>query len=337
MFSFKRFWSIFRARNIEFYRDTGALGWSFIFPILMVIGFGYFFNISQNNLYKVAYVGEKSINRSFIEWVKTDDLQKSINKLEIHKFDLVLDFNQTPIKYWMSKTSPKSQIAEKILLSDGGTKLNSTFSKTQVDGKEVPYVQWLLPGLITMNATWMCLWGIGWVIVRQRKLGILKRFQSSPLTAFEYLCAQMSSRILILAGTGILVFALSYLIYPFTVKGSYLSLFLVYILGCLSLCSIGLLFATRSSSDEFVSGFLNFINFPMIFLSEIFFSLEGSAIWIQWLAKLMPLYQMTYAMRQIMNEGAGLLQLLPSIGYLLIFSFIFTLIGAISFKWSTQQ
>jgi len=38
--SFKRLWAMFVARNLEFFRDRSALGWNFLFPFLIVAGFG---------------------------------------------------------------------------------------------------------------------------------------------------------------------------------------------------------------------------------------------------------------------------------------------------------
>jgi ABC-2 type transport system permease protein len=42
------------------------------------------------------------------------------------------------------------------------------------------------------------LWGVGYVVVRYRKNGVLKRLKVTPLTAFEYLTAQALSRIFLL-------------------------------------------------------------------------------------------------------------------------------------------
>jgi hypothetical protein len=41
MIGFKRIFGIWHTRNLEFFRDHGALGWNLMFPILIVIGFAY--------------------------------------------------------------------------------------------------------------------------------------------------------------------------------------------------------------------------------------------------------------------------------------------------------
>ena len=56
-----------------------------------------------------------------------------------------------------------------------------------------------------MNMMFSCLFGVGYVVVRYRKSGFLKRLHATPLTAFEFLTAQVLSRlVLILFVTAIL-------------------------------------------------------------------------------------------------------------------------------------
>jgi ABC-2 type transport system permease protein len=185
-----------------------------------------------------------------------------------------------------------------------------------------------------MNVLWMALWGIGWVVVRQRRVGILKRFKASPLTPAEYLIAQLLSRLLVLIVTAVIIFAGSHLIYPFHTEGSYLTLFIVYIIGCLSISSLGFIIAARFTSEEFSNGMMNLITYPMMFLSEIWFSLEGSPEWVLKLAKFMPLWHLTDSMRRIMNEGATMMDVMPSITVMSAITIVFTIIGARLFKWT---
>jgi ABC-2 type transport system permease protein len=183
----------------------------------------------------------------------------------------------------------------------------------------------------------MALFGIGAVVVRQRKLGILKRLKASPLLPSEYLLALIVSRLVILCLTGIFVFVLGHLIYPFKTLGSYIDLFIIYILGCFALSSIGLLVAARISSEELSSGLLNIISFPMMLLSEVWFSLESSTPWVQYLAKFMPPWHIANSMRKIMLEGTNISDLYGSILSLLGISLVFFTIGVLSFQWTNES
>ena len=70
--------------------------------------------------------------------------------------------------------------------------------------------------------------------------------------------------------------------------------------------SLALVVASRSSSEEFAGGILNLITWPMMFLSEVWFSLEGTRPGYRRCRRIFPLTQMIDAARKIMNDGAGI-------------------------------
>ena len=47
------------------------------------------------------------------------------------------------------------------------------------------YVDWVLPGILGMNMMFSCLFGVGYVVVRYRKNGFLKRLRATPLRAIR--------------------------------------------------------------------------------------------------------------------------------------------------------
>ena len=93
--------------------------------------------------------------------------------------------------------------------------------------------------------------------------------------------------------------------------GSVLLLMLLAILGALSMIALGLTVAARFSSEELVGGLLNLLTWPMMLLSGIWFSLEGSPRWVQWVAHIFPLTHVLDAARAVMLDGAGLAQIAP--------------------------
>ena len=121
--------------------------------------------------------------------------------------------------------------------------------------------------------------------------------------------------------------------YGFQVRGSYLTLLLVVFLGGFSMVSLALVVASRSSSEEFAGGILNLITWPMMFLSEVWFSLEGANPWVQKAARIFPLTHMIEAARKIMNDGAGINDVRYNIIILAAMSLIFLVTGSLLFKW----
>jgi ABC-type multidrug transport system permease subunit len=178
--------------------------------------------------------------------------------------------------------------------------------------------------------------GAGYVVVRYRKNGFLKRLSATPVSAFEFLSAQVLSRLgLALAITLILYSGIGTVIH-FHNAGSNALLLLVAVLGCLSLIAFGLIVAARFASEEVVGGMLNLLTWPMMLLSGIWFSLEGSPRWMQWLAQLFPLTHILQAVRAITLDGAGPSAIGLDLAYLAGTTLVFLGIGAATFRWRAE-
>ncbi|HEX4937648.1 MAG TPA: ABC transporter permease, partial [Candidatus Kapabacteria bacterium] len=181
-----------------------------------------------------------------------------------------------------------------------------------------------------------CLYGVGYVIVRYRDSGVLKRYQATPVTALEFLGAQAASRLLISVATLAVVFAGSHFFLDFPVKGSWLLLLLVTVLGALSMIALSLVCAARIDSLEFMNGLLNFISWPMMLLSGLWFTLDTAPSLVQQLSLLMPLTHLVNAARAIMLDGAGFTAVADELLVLLLTSIILMAIAARWFRWQKE-
>jgi ABC-2 type transport system permease protein len=345
--SHRRIWTMFVARNHEFFRDRAAFGWNFIFPFLIIIGFGIIFSEDSFHRYTVGVFpstgktipGEHSIPPRFAEdpaiaLVPVDTMATGLDKLRRHKIDLLLDGTSSPPRYWLNDASPAGAIAEKILVAATFDLSQVPLARERIDGAHIRYIDWFFPGIMAMNMMFSALWGVGYIVVRYRKNGALKRLKATPLSAFEYLSAQMISRIFLIMFTFVAVWVGTDLIFDFHMQGSIILFFGVFLLGGLSLCSIGLLLAARGISEEFTAGALNFITWPMMFLSEVWFSLERAPHWVQQLAWLFPLTHLLKAARKVMNEGANLVQIAPECLLMTATTLIFLTLAAWLFSWT---
>ena len=344
----KRFWTIFISRNKEFYRDRAAFGWNFLFPFLIILGFAIMFQRGGRDEYKVGIIppeGSVVLCEGVPDAVRRVDVfqpilfnsrQEGFTKLKRHKLDLLVECRSMPTKYWISESSPKGEISERFLVHTllSPEDISDRARKQTVSGLRIDYIDWLFPGIIAMNMMFSALFGVGYVVVRYRKNGVLKRFKATPLTPFEYLSAQVVSRMALLLITNVIVYAGCALLFGFRSEGSYIDLILIFSLGCASIIALGLVIASRSSSEEFANGVLNFIAWPMMFLSEVWFSLEGTPEWIRTFSQVLPLTHITEGMRRIIIDGAGLPDLRYQIIILLGMTTLFMLIGSVLFKWT---
>ncbi len=331
----QRFLSILRARNREFLRDRSALSWNIVFPLLIILGFAYAFNGDDVTQYKVGTLNQAEDaaltfwDTKYIQFIELEGSQQeqAIEKVQRHQLDMLLDARSK--RYWVNDSSPAGYMLEKVLAGSGG----AAYQKQAVQGDQIRYVDWLIPGVMGMNMMFSALFGVGYVVVRYRKNGVLKRLKATPLGALEFLSAQVVSRLwLIMAITIVVYIGCDYLI-GFAMCGSYFNLLLVFTLGAFSMISMGLVVAARVKSEEMAGGLLNLASWPMMFLSGVWFSLEGLHPWVQKLALIFPLTHITQAARGIMLDGAGLAVIMPNILALLAMSFIFLLLGVRLFRW----
>ncbi len=333
----KRFLAILHARNMEFIRDMSSLGWNILFPLLLVLGFAVVFSGEPKPLFKVGVIGDRAaiqgpdaefLSMKYLQFIPVDDLDKAINKVEHFQLDMLVDI-RAGRTYWINADGPNGYLLERMI---GGAGSNS-YQRIEVKGKQIRYVDWVVPGILAMNMMFSCLFGVGYVIVRYRKNGFLKRLKATPLTPFEFLTAQMVSRLLLIQVITIAVYAGCDYFIHFQMRGSYVNLFLISLLGAVCLISLGLLVSARLASEELAGGLLNLITWPMMLLSGVWFSLEGTNPVVQKIAQFLPLTHIVDAARAIMTEGAGLVEIAPHLGVLAAMTAVFLSIGSMIFRW----
>ena len=344
LMSFKRFLALLSTRNKEFLRDRSSLSWNILMPVLIVAGFSFAFSGEIGTQYKVGVINKSTattqakefLNLKYIDFYSVDggegntaNIQRAISKVQRHQVDLLLDAEKQ--QYWINTESPNGYLIEKILQGLNGN--HNKFKKQTVTGKQIRYIDWVIPGILSMNMMFSALFGVGFVIVRYRKNGMLKRLKATPITAFEYLSAQIASRILLIVVVTAFVFYGTNFFVDFVMNGSHVNLFLVFALGALSMISLGLIIAARITSEETAGGLLNLFSWPMMFFSGVWFSLEGAAPVMQNIAEIFPLTHVTASARAIMIDGANLIDISYHLFVLLGQSFVFLLFGAWYFKW----
>ena len=333
--NFKRFFAVIKARNIEFFRDRSSLGWNLLFPILILVGLSFIFSGDGKAVYKVGVVNTESVQSTFmetryVEFIDYEDKTLATLKLEQHAIDFLVDFSEK--SYWVNQGSPNSYLIEKIFLGQ-----HTDFKRLETNGKKIRYVDWILPGILGMNMMFSCLFGVGYVIVRYRKNSVLKRLKATPLSAFEFVSAQLVSRIFIVMFMSSVVYIGCNFFFDFYMLGSYFDLFVIAVLGAISLISLGLLVASRSKSEELIGGLLNLSSWPMMLLSGVWFSLEGAPNGVKILADFLPLTHLVAGARKVITEGATLADISYHVMALLIMSTVCLALGSYLFSWNTER
>ena len=337
----KEIFALWMARNREYYRDKGSLFWSFIATPFIVIILALAFSSESQEIFRAGKLTSEGSIGAFtteptIEVIAYKNLQNAIRQVRFHQLDILVDTttitdSDNP-RYWVNPDSAKGNLLEKLLIQDTSIQ----WQREEIIGKKIRYIDWVIPGILAMNIMFSGLWGIGYVIVRYRKNGVLKRLQATPLAAWKFLLSQALSRLSIMLIVTILVYTVCNLFIDFMMEGSHLLLLLIAVVGNLSIISISLLLAARTASEELANGLLNLISFPMLLLSELWFSLDDAPQWLQGLSQLLPLTHLVKAAREVMLEGAGFGDVAPQLLILVLMTMVFVTLAAALFRWHSE-
>ena len=339
--NWSRIAAVMRARLREFYRDTASWVWNLVMPLMLLFAFAFIFSDDARNVFKVGVYGQQPVSAEvnefldtrFIDFIEIDELSAAITRVERHQLDMLLTV-ESPVRYWINQDSANGYFLEKLLRESMHESDSLSLMREAVSGAQISYADWLLPGLLAMNMMFSCLWGVGWVVVRYRKNGVLRRLQATPLTAFEFLTAQVLARLVMIIGVTIMVFVAAHFVTQVSMNGSYLALFVVFLAGATCLTSIGLIVATRLKTEEVADGFLNLMSWPMVIMSGVWFSIEGMHPAAQAMAQVLPLTHLVKAARAIMIDGAGIFDVWFEIGLLTALTLLLLGLSARLFRWS---
>ena len=332
----QRIYAIFLARNREFLRDRGTLSWNIVLPVALVFGLSWIFSEGGRSEFTIGVLGDDArvaasehpfLATRYIDFVPVETLAEGELAVARHQLDLLLDTGPAA-RYWVNPDSSRGYFAERVL-----RQVDPGAARQEIRGEALRYVDWVLPGILGMNMMFSCLFGVGYVVVRYRKNGFLKRLRATPLRAIEFVIAQVASRLVLIVTITVFIYAGTRWLLDVRMDGSYAALFLVAVTGAVALISMGLLVAARVSSEELAGGLLNMVSWPMMLLSGVWFSLEAAEPWVRSVARLFPLTHVLDAAREVMLDGATLGEVAPALALLLLMSAVFLGLTALLFRW----
>src|SRR6266550_5275844 len=331
----------------EFLREREAVFWVFIFPVLMTFALGIAFRNTAPEKTFVAIEADAT-NSSVSELAnilaRSPEISSTVlapdeaaRALRSGKVAIIVEPRDNTYSLRLDPTRPESRTA-RLIVDDVLQRARGRTDVVKVGEERVTetgarYVDFLVPGLIGMNLMGSGLWGLGFTIVIARSRKLLKRFAATPMRRSHYLLSFMLSRLgfLFVEVAAVVVFA--WLVFGFTVRGSWLGLSLIVLLGGFTFSGIGLLVAARPTTIEGVSGLMNFIMLPMWLLSGTFFSSERFPQVFQPFIKALPLTALNTLLRAVMNEGAPLSANWIHVAILLSWLLVSFVVALKIFRW----
>ena len=291
--------------------------------------------IKESWIWKYTIKDAKLGNSIFLIYdMKWDEAMTLLKRGTINV--LIVGLNNS-IEYHFDPMNPDAQLTFLKLSSVVGkgevqpVQSNSEIKPLTVKGTR--YIDFLVPGLMTMGIMMSSMWGISYGIIEKRSKKLLRRLVATPMRKSHFLMALITVRIIMnfIESGALFIFAL--LAFKMTIQGNISALILIFLAGNIAFAGLAILISSHTSNTEVGNGLINFVVMPMMILSGIFFSYQNFPEWSLPVIRKLPLTILTDGARSIFNEGAGYREVALPIIILTAIGALFFTIGLKIFKW----
>lgn len=349
----------------EFLREPEVIFWVFAFPILLVCALGIAFRNSGPEKIRIAVerngTDDTASKALFDALSRSGDVEpmllsstEATQALRSGKVALVVQPKSgnavaepsnsgqqnnllSTFDYRFDPTRPESRQAR--LVADDALQRAAGRSDVVRAGEQTftepgaRYIDFLIPGLLGMNMMGSGMWGIGFAVVNARTRKLLKRFAATPMRRSHYLLSFVFSRLIFLVLEVAVVLAFAWFTFGFTVRGSFIGMAFLLLLGAMTFAGIGLLVAARPKTIEGVSGLMNLVMMPMWLLSGTFFSSARFPEFLQPFIKALPLTALNDSLRGVMNDGASVATNWVAVIVMLVWCVVSFFLALRTFRW----
>ncbi len=286
-------------------------------------------------VWKYTIKDEKLGNSIFLIYnMKWDEAMTLLKRGTIN---ILLVRQDNSVEYHFDPMNPDAQLTYLKLITVVGNgniqpeRSNSEIKPLTVSGTR--YIDFLVPGLMTMGIMMSSMWGISYGIIEKRSKKLLRRLVATPMLKSHFLIAMITVRIIMnfIESGALFIFAI--LAFKMSIQGNVSALILLFISGNIAFAGLAIMTSSHTSNTEVGNGLINFVVMPMMILSGIFFSYQNFPDWSLSVIRLLPLTILTDGVRSIFNEGAGFREVFFPILILTSIGVIFFSIGLKIFKW----
>jgi ABC-2 type transport system permease protein len=183
--------------------------------------------------------------------------------------------------------------------------LGMGFNRMAVPGiaGNVNYISYLVPGIVGMSLLFQSIFA-GLSVLWDREFGFLKEIMVAPVSRVSIVLGRIAGGMTTALVQGLLVLLVSLLV-GFRIKGvpEVLLALLFMVLVSTSFIGLGLVFASKIKDMQGYSIIMNFVVFPLFFLSGALYPLNNLPAWLRVLSYLDPL---TYGVDGLRGALVGL-------------------------------
>ncbi|PIS42209.1 MAG: hypothetical protein COT24_04680 [Candidatus Kerfeldbacteria bacterium CG08_land_8_20_14_0_20_40_16] len=327
-------WKLFIANLKMYFRNKQALFWALFFPLLIMIVFG-LMNFEGEGTLRVGVVNKSSspMAEEFINQIsKVDVLKITKNDEETEKKamekgerDVVLILPDTfltdpkaiaptKIEIWTNEGKPQQTGAAMSILGEMFSELEHQVNQTSklfilesknVDSRNLRYIDFLVPGIIAFSVMQMAIFGIVFAVVEYKEKGVMKRLFATPIKPIDFTLAEVLTRLVVSLMQVAVLIIVAVMIFHIKIVGSYFILSVLIGLGSILFLALGFAIAGVAKTQDAAAPIANVVSFPQMFLANVFFPPESMPVWLQNVAKYLPLNYLADGVRRVATEAAS--------------------------------
>ena len=359
-------WAITKASLRSILRSPSAVVFSFVFPFIFILVFGFIGNSGGRQTFRVfVSPNADTMNEVYqairnnpsiklMHYQKVSELNEDVQKGRLAG---VLNIARTPggrTPYVLQlKTTTSSNDKWPQLRSLLESILNNLSDRVYIDRpqfvtfdfdprrdvrqiREYRTIDFILPGQLGFSLLSAGVFGVAFMFFNLRNLMVLKRFFATPISRTYIVLGEALSRVVFQMVTAVVIILAGYFFFGFTlihgVQTVFEMLFLSF-LGLVVFMGFGFIVSGLATSDSSIPPFANLITLPQFLLGGTFFSIDAFPSWLQPISRALPLTHLNTAMRGVAFEGLSLWDLRLEIGILLLWGVIAYIIAIKVFKW----
>jgi ABC-2 type transport system permease protein len=199
-----------------------------------------------------------------------------------------------------------------------------------VRGK-LSFVDFYTPSIMAYAVLLICFNSTALIVATLRERDVLKRVRTAPIPGVVYGAGIVGSMAIVLLIAVALLFVIGVPLYGAHLPGTKtIGMLTTLIIGAAVFTTLGIAAAKLIGKPENGAGLITVITLPMIFLSNIWFPIDGAPQWVQDIAKALPLRPLADGLQAAFDPrfgGTAILwrDLIPLLIWLAIGSVLMTL------------
>ncbi|MFB7664461.1 ABC transporter permease [Kitasatospora sp. NPDC056138] len=344
-----------RVMLLGFLRDRGTLFFTLVLPLLFLLLFGSLYKSSGTSHVKIAEVGSVQLldqaqgdARAQLDKVLTitkyEDQDAALEKVRKGDLDglvtsgpngqVVLRFSASDQVKSGSVQAILNSIVESANQAASGKAPAFTLAASQVEDNSLKPIQYLTPGLLGYAIAMGAVYGASFTLVTWRKKRVLRRLRLTPVSPLAIVGARVGVSVLVaLAQTALFLVVATMPYFGLKLSGNWWLIVPLVVCATIAFMSIGLVTGSIAKSEEAANGINQIIVLPMSFLGGAFIPLDVAPGWLQTVSHALPLRYLIDPAKTVLSKGGGVMDALPSMGILLAFAAVMTLIASRFFNW----